>query len=53
MDLCRATLGRFQCASNTGLYLTGASTGAHLTLEPATSNGSQEWRLAPRSASVA
>jgi hypothetical protein len=39
----------FQCASNTSLYLTGASTGAHLTLEPATSNGSQQWQLVPES----
>jgi hypothetical protein len=35
----------FQCASNTSLYLTGSSAGAHLTLEPATSGGSQEWQL--------
>ena len=35
----------FQCASNPSLYLTGSSAGAHLTLEPATSGGSQEWQL--------
>jgi hypothetical protein len=35
----------FQCASDTSLYLTGSSTGAHLTLQPATSNGSQDWQL--------
>jgi Ricin-type beta-trefoil lectin domain-like len=35
----------FQCASDTSLYLTGSATGAHLTLEPATSNGSQDWQL--------
>jgi Ricin-type beta-trefoil lectin domain-like len=35
----------FQSTGNTSLYLTGSSTGAHLTLEPATSNGSQEWQL--------
>ena len=39
----------FQCASNTSLYLTGASADAHLTLEPATANGSQEWQLVPQS----
>ena len=35
----------FQSALNTSLYLTGSSAGAHLTLEPATSGGSQEWQL--------
>jgi hypothetical protein len=35
----------FQCASNTSLYLTGSAAGAHLTLEPATSGGSQERQL--------
>jgi hypothetical protein len=35
----------YQSAGNTSLYLTGSATGAHLTLEPATSDGSQEWQL--------
>jgi hypothetical protein len=39
----------FQCAGNTSLYLTGSATGAHLALEPATGNGSQEWQLVPES----
>ncbi|HEX3962197.1 MAG TPA: RICIN domain-containing protein [Trebonia sp.] len=38
----------FQSASNKSLYLTGSSTGAHLTLENATSDGSQEWQLVPQ-----
>lgn len=35
----------FQSTSNTSLYLTGASTGATLTLQTATTTGSQEWQL--------
>jgi hypothetical protein len=38
----------FQSASNRSLYLTGSSMGAHLTLENATSDGSQEWQLVPQ-----
>jgi hypothetical protein len=38
----------FQSASNKSLYLTGSSLGAHLTLENATSDGSQEWQLVPQ-----
>jgi hypothetical protein len=34
-----------QSAGNPSLYLTGASTDAHLTLQAATSDGSQEWQL--------
>jgi hypothetical protein len=44
-----------QAAKNTDVYLTGASHGAPLTLQPAASDGSQEWRLvqrAPTSASL-
>lgn len=36
---------RFQAVRNTGLYLTGASQGAALTLQNAVDDGSQEWRL--------
>jgi hypothetical protein len=43
----------FQSTGNTSLYLTGSSAGAHLALEPATSDGSQEWQLVPESASAA
>ena len=35
----------FQSAGNPDLYLTGASTDAPLTLQAATADGSQEWRL--------
>ncbi|HXR73116.1 RICIN domain-containing protein [Actinocrinis sp.] len=35
----------FQSTGNPSLYLTGASTDAHLTLQAATSDGSQEWQL--------
>src|SRR6185437_6925269 len=35
----------FQSTGNPSLYLTGASTDAHLTLQAATSHGSQEWQL--------
>ncbi|HZP53847.1 RICIN domain-containing protein, partial [Actinocrinis sp.] len=35
----------FQSAGNPSLYLTGASTDAHLTLQTATADGSQEWQL--------
>ncbi len=35
----------FQSTGNPALYLTGASTDAPLTLQPATADGSQEWRL--------
>ena len=45
---------QFQSTGNTSLYLTGASTGAALTLQTATSNGSQEWQLvAANSAGIA
>ena len=43
----------FQSTGNTSLYLTGSSAGAHLTLEPATSDGSQEWHLVPEPARAA
>jgi hypothetical protein len=43
----------FQSTGNTSLYLTGSSAGAHVALEPATSDGSQEWQLVPESASAA
>lgn len=44
----------FQSTGNTSLYLTGASAGAALTLQTATSNGSQEWQLvAANSAGIA
>ncbi|MFF3851361.1 RICIN domain-containing protein [Streptomyces sp. NPDC002328] len=36
---------RLQSAENTGLYLTGASAGAQLTLQNAVSDGSQDWKL--------
>jgi hypothetical protein len=36
---------QFQSTGNTSLYLTGASAGANLTLQTATTNGSQEWQL--------
>jgi hypothetical protein len=36
---------RFQAAKNTSLYLTGASAGAALTLQPAATDGSQDWKL--------
>ena len=36
---------QFQSTGNTSLYLTGASTGASLTLQTARSDGSQEWSL--------
>lgn len=36
---------QFRSTGNTSLYLTGASAGADLTLQTATSNGSQEWQL--------
>lgn len=36
---------QFQSTGNTGLYLTGASSGAGLTLQTARSDGSQEWQL--------
>jgi hypothetical protein len=35
----------FQSVGNPNLYLTGASTDAHLTLQPATTDGSQQWQL--------
>lgn len=35
----------FQSTGNPSLYLTGASTDAHLTLQSATGDGSQEWQL--------
>jgi hypothetical protein len=38
----------FQSVRNPSLYLTGASTGAPLTLQSATTDGSQEWRLVRR-----
>ncbi|MBR7832932.1 RICIN domain-containing protein [Actinospica durhamensis] len=44
----------FQSTGNTSLYLTGASTGAALTLQTATSSGAQEWQLvAANSAGIA
>jgi hypothetical protein len=36
---------QFQSRGNTSLYLTGASAGANLTLQTATTDGSQEWQL--------
>lgn len=36
---------KFQAVKNTGVYLTGASQGAALTLQNASGDGSQEWRL--------
>ncbi|WP_084717952.1 RICIN domain-containing protein [Streptacidiphilus carbonis] len=36
---------QFQSTGNPSLYLTGASAGATLTLQTATSDGSQEWQL--------
>jgi hypothetical protein len=38
---------RFQAVRNTGVYLTGASAGAPLTLQNAVADGSQDWRLVP------
>jgi hypothetical protein len=35
----------FQSTGNPSLYLTGASAGAPLTLQPAAADGSQEWQL--------
>ena len=35
----------FQSTGNPSLYLTGATTDAHLTLQAATADGSQEWQL--------
>ncbi|MBT2538994.1 RICIN domain-containing protein [Arthrobacter sp. ISL-69] len=35
----------FQAAKNTSAYLTGASAGAPLTLQNATTDGSQQWQL--------
>ncbi|MGW1209318.1 RICIN domain-containing protein [Streptomyces sp. NPDC002499] len=40
-------LYKLQSVKNTGLYLTGASEDAPLTLQNATTDGSQEWRLVP------
>ncbi|MEU6548895.1 RICIN domain-containing protein [Streptomyces sp. NPDC046915] len=36
---------KFQSVKNTGLYLTGTSGGAPLTLQNAATDGSQEWKL--------
>ncbi|MFI6935883.1 RICIN domain-containing protein [Streptomyces sp. NPDC050287] len=36
---------RLQAVKNTGLYLTGASAGAPLTLQTAAQDGSQDWEL--------
>ncbi|KDN78035.1 hypothetical protein DF19_40755 [Streptomyces olindensis] len=36
---------RFQAVKNPNVYLTGASSGAPLTLQNAVTDGSQEWRL--------
>jgi hypothetical protein len=36
---------KLQAVKNTSLYLTGASTGAPLTLQNAADDGSQEWKL--------
>ncbi|MFC8796616.1 RICIN domain-containing protein [Promicromonospora sp. NPDC057138] len=36
---------RLQAAANTGLYLTGATAGAQLTLQAAATDGSQDWTL--------
>ncbi|QFR02031.1 hypothetical protein F9278_44255 [Streptomyces phaeolivaceus] len=38
---------KLQSAKNKDLYPTGASTDAPLTLRPATSDGSQDWKLVP------
>ncbi|WP_203970580.1 chitinase N-terminal domain-containing protein [Planotetraspora silvatica] len=37
---------KLQAVKNTGVYLTGSTTGAALTLQNAVSDGSQEWQLA-------
>lgn len=39
---------KLQAARNTSMYLTGASAGAALTLQNATADGGQEWRLVPQ-----
>jgi hypothetical protein len=45
---------QFQSTGNTSLYLTGASSGAALTLQTASGTGSQEWQLvAANSAGIA
>ncbi|WP_329347782.1 RICIN domain-containing protein [Streptomyces sp. NBC_01261] len=36
---------KLQSVKNTGLYLTGASAGAQLTLQTALTDGSQDWKL--------
>ncbi|WP_327721456.1 RICIN domain-containing protein [Streptomyces sp. NBC_00490] len=38
---------KLQSVKNTSLYLTGASDGAPLTLQNATTDGSQDWELVP------
>ncbi|MES5824145.1 RICIN domain-containing protein [Streptomyces sp. RG80] len=43
---------KFQAAGNTDLYLTGASSGAALTLQNAVADGSQEWRLVRQTGSA-
>jgi hypothetical protein len=44
---------RFQGAKNTGVYLTGASRGAALTLQNASGDGSQDWRLVQQAGACA
>ncbi|MEU5592898.1 RICIN domain-containing protein [Streptomyces sp. NPDC020298] len=46
-NLIKTTDGyyRFQSVKNTGLYLTGTSDGAPLTLQNAATDGSQDWKL--------
>ncbi|WP_033313468.1 hypothetical protein RFN58_00890 [Streptomyces iakyrus] len=43
----------FQAARHTGVYLTGASRGAALTLQNASGDGSQDWRLVQQARSRA
>ncbi|MCX5373551.1 RICIN domain-containing protein [Streptomyces sp. NBC_00103] len=38
---------KLQSVKNTGLYLTGATAGAQLTLQTALTDGSQDWELVP------
>ncbi|MEV6765021.1 hypothetical protein AB0N16_31140 [Streptomyces sp. NPDC051105] len=38
-------LYKLQAVKNTSLYLTGATPGGQLTLQTATTDGSQDWEL--------
>jgi hypothetical protein len=46
-NLVKTSVGfyRLQAAKNTGLYQTGASAGAPLSLQTAAQDGSQDWEL--------